>query len=103
MHYNGLRYIHATVVQVDQSLNAPFAGFHKRKQMPHRPSFGMGHQSIFSFMVITHRYKHTALTVSNLTVREVALCWIRYTHCRIVHKFTLKTSINLLKYHYYEI
>ena len=24
-----------------------FTGFHMRKQMPHPPSFGMGHQSVY--------------------------------------------------------
>ena len=39
--YNGPRYIHATVVQTS------FTCFHIRKQMPHPPSFGMGHQSVY--------------------------------------------------------
>ena len=30
-------------------------GFHIRKQMPHQPSFGVGHQSVVvSFIVMTH-------------------------------------------------
>ena len=36
--YNGPRYIHATVVQ---------KVFHIRKHMPHPPSFGMEHQSVY--------------------------------------------------------
>ena len=36
-------------------------------------------------------------------VRIVDLCVVRYMHCKIVHKLALKTSMNRLKHHWYEI
>ena len=38
-HYNRMRYIYATVVQIFNTTS--FTGFHVRKQMPHPPSFDL--------------------------------------------------------------
>ena len=43
-HNNGPCYIHATVKIFNTAF---FTGFPIRKQMPHPPSFGMGHQSVY--------------------------------------------------------
>jgi len=37
------------------------------------------------------------------TVIEEDLHVVRYTHCKIFHEPALKTSMNRLKYHCYEI
>ena len=47
VHGKKARYIHATVVH-----NLLRDLFHMRKQLPHPPSFGMGHQSVYLVLYV---------------------------------------------------
>ena len=82
--YNGPRYIyrvitHRVILPLFKIFNAiSFTCFHIRKQMPHPPSFGMGHQSVYlvySYNTQTfHKSWHQQVYVGRMIELQLIYC-----------------------------
>ena len=66
--YNGPRYITRVLLIFNAT---SFPGFHVRKQMPHPPSFGMGHQSLYF-----NGYNTQSINKSQYMYQlSIGVCW----------------------------